>query len=101
LVEKLAPLLPGSEQFKLQQSRAIDTAGTLLLERAFLQQSGKLFSGQEPSPGCAPIPTAPPIIAAMRIQVVNNFRMVVRDYIEHVPRVSSAALLSSLNSSFM
>ena len=50
LTETLPPLLPGSEQFKLQQSRAMKTSGALLLERAFLQQSGTLLSGQEPSP---------------------------------------------------
>jgi len=48
--EELDPLLLGSEQFKLQQSRAMETAGALLLERAFLQQAGTLLSGQEPSP---------------------------------------------------
>jgi hypothetical protein len=50
LAETFPPLLPGSEQFRLQQRRAIETSGTLLLERAFLQQSGTLLSEQEPSP---------------------------------------------------
>jgi hypothetical protein len=48
--ETLPALPPGSEQFKLQQRRAIETSGALLLERAFLQQSGTLLSGQELSP---------------------------------------------------
>ena len=32
LEEELDPPLPGSEQFKLQQSRAIETAGLLLAD---------------------------------------------------------------------
>jgi len=39
--EVLVPL-PGSEQLRLQQSRAIETCGVLLADCAFLQQSGML-----------------------------------------------------------
>jgi hypothetical protein len=47
--EKLGELLllPGSEQFRLQQTRAIEARGPLL--RAFLQQSGSFNIGHEPS----------------------------------------------------
>jgi hypothetical protein len=48
--EVLVPVLPGSEQLRLQQSRAIETSGMLLADCAFLQQSGRLDIGQEPSP---------------------------------------------------
>jgi hypothetical protein len=40
------PLLLGSEQFKLQHIRAIETSGVSLAECAFLQQSGMLPIGQ-------------------------------------------------------
>jgi hypothetical protein len=43
----LFPVLPGSEQFRLQQTRAIDAPGRLL--RAFLQQSGSFSIGHQPS----------------------------------------------------
>jgi hypothetical protein len=45
--EPLFPVLPGSEQFRLQQTRAIEAPGTLL--RAFLQHSGNFNIGHEPS----------------------------------------------------
>ena len=47
LEELLLPVLPGSEQFRLQQTRAIEASGPLL--RAFLQQSGTLDIGHVPS----------------------------------------------------
>jgi hypothetical protein len=71
--EVLDPLLPGSEQFKLQHSCAIETSGLLLADCAFLQQSGMFVI--EPSPSCAPTPTAPPSMAAMRVKAVNHFRI--------------------------
>ena len=40
--EVLDPLLPGSEQLRLQHSRAIEACGVLLADCAFLQQSGML-----------------------------------------------------------
>ena len=73
-LEKLDPLLPGSEQFKLQQSRAIETPAVLLADWAFLQQSGMLAI--EPSPSCAPTPTAPPSMAATRRKAVSHLRIV-------------------------
>jgi hypothetical protein len=47
LDELLFPVLPGSEQFKLQHTRAIEARGPLLT--AFLQQSGSLDIGHQPS----------------------------------------------------
>lgn len=47
LDELLVPVLPGSEQFRLQQSRAIEALGPL--PRAFLQQSGSFDVGHVPS----------------------------------------------------
>jgi hypothetical protein len=43
LDEVLFPVLPGSEQFRLQQTRAIEAPGSLL--RAFLQHSGSFNIG--------------------------------------------------------
>jgi len=40
-------VLAGSEQFSLQQTRAIEAPGPLL--RAFLQQSGSFNIGHQPS----------------------------------------------------
>jgi hypothetical protein len=77
-VEEELPLLPGSEQFKLQHSRAIETSGLLLADCAFLQQSGMFVI--EPSPSCAPAPTAPPSMAAMRVKAVNHFRIAGTEY---------------------
>jgi hypothetical protein len=71
-IEVLDPLLPGSEQFKLQQSRAIDTSGVLRAECAFLQQSRIFVIGQEPSCSCAPTPMTPLSKAATRVKIVNN-----------------------------
>jgi hypothetical protein len=42
LEEILDPLLPGSEQLRLQHSWAIEACGVLLAVCAFLQQSGML-----------------------------------------------------------
>jgi len=47
LDELLFPVFPGSEQFRLQQTRAIEAAGPLLA--AFLQQSGSFNIGHVPS----------------------------------------------------
>ena len=85
LEEVLDPVLPGSEQFRLQQSRAIETSEELLAEFAFLQQSGMLVIGQEPSPSCAPTPTAAPSMAATKMKVVNHLRIGC-NYINPLPR---------------
>ena len=46
LAELLFPVLPGSEQLRLQHSRAIEASGPL--EWAFLQQSGRFDIGHQP-----------------------------------------------------
>jgi hypothetical protein len=78
-VEKLAvefvPLLPGSEQFKLQHRRAIAACGELSAECALRQHSGMLDIGQEPSSNCAPTPTAPSIIDITRVETVIHLRI--------------------------
>ena len=78
------PLLPGPEQFRLQHKRAMETSEELAAECAFLQQSGMLVIGQEPSSSFAPIPTAPPSMAAARARAVNHFRIGVVNYIDLV-----------------
>jgi hypothetical protein len=87
LEEVLDPLLPGSEQFKLQQSRAIETPRLLLVDCAILQQSGMLAI--EPSPSCAPTPTAPLSMAATRRKAVTHLRINMSNYIERALWLSS------------
>jgi hypothetical protein len=65
----------------LQQRRAIETSGLLLADCAFLQQSGMLAIGQEPSSACALIPIAPHAMAMMSIELVNHFRMLDKLYL--------------------
>jgi hypothetical protein len=74
--DAFGPLLPGSEQFRLQHSRAMYTSGVLFADCAFLQQSGMLVIGQEPSPTCAPTPNALSSMAAMRMKAVNHLRII-------------------------
>jgi hypothetical protein len=81
VLEELPPL-PGSEQFSLQQSRAIETTGVLFDDCAFLQQSGILAI--EPWPSYVPAPTAPLTRAAMRAKAVSHLRIVVKNYIERL-----------------
>jgi hypothetical protein len=76
LYDTFEPLLPDSEQFRLQQSRASETSGALVAEWAFLQQSGNLVSGQEPSCRCAPVPTTLISIAAITLKMKGRFSMV-------------------------
>jgi len=73
LDEMFNPPLPGSEQLRLQQSRAIETSGVLLADCAFLQQSGKF---DEASFLCEPMPTAPVSIAATIMNTVSPLRIV-------------------------
>jgi hypothetical protein len=87
--EELVPLLPGSEQLRLQHSRAIEACGVLLADCAFLQQSGMLVIGQEPSCSCAPTPTMPPSMATTRVRAVSHFRIDVVNYIDRLRCVSS------------
>ena len=76
LEEELDPPLPGSEQFKLQQSRAIETCELPPADCAFLQQSG--MPAIELSPSCALTPTTPPSMDATRRKAVNHLRMSLR-----------------------
>jgi hypothetical protein len=72
--ETFDPLLLGSEQFRLQQSRAMEACGVLLAALACLQQSGRFDIGQEPSLSCAPTPTVPPS-RDTRMNDISHFRM--------------------------
>lgn len=67
----LDPPLPGSEQFNLQQRRAIETSGALATDRAFLQQTGIFPSAHDPSSALAP--TAPPSRAMMAAKLKARF----------------------------
>jgi len=69
------PPLRGSEQFRLQQSRAIEASAVLLADCAFLQQSGILPIGQEPWSACALTPIAALVRAMISMELVNHFRM--------------------------
>jgi hypothetical protein len=80
-LEAFDPPLPGSEQFRLQQSRAIETSAVLPDDCAFLQQSGMLVIGQVPSLSCAPAPTAPPSMAASKMIDVSHFLIIEYNYI--------------------
>ena len=77
----LDPPLRGSEQFRLQQSRAIETSGVLLADCAFLQQSGMFDIGQEPSSACALTPIAALKRAMISVELVNHFRMLDKLYL--------------------
>jgi hypothetical protein len=59
----LDPLLPGSEQFSLQQRRAIETSDAWAVDLAFLQQRGIFLSAEDPS--SALTPTAAPAMATI------------------------------------
>jgi hypothetical protein len=65
----------------LQQSRAIETSAVLLADCAFLQQSGMLAIGQEPSSACALTPIAALKRAKISMELVNHFRMLDRIYL--------------------
>ena len=75
LEELPEPLLPGSEQFRLQHSRAIETSEVLLTDWAFLQQSGRFDIGHEPSCSCALTPTTPFSSAMKSPNAVNHRRI--------------------------
>jgi hypothetical protein len=81
-LEAFDPALPGSEQFRLQHNRAIDTSAVLPADCAFLQQSGMLVIGHEPSPSCAPMPTAPPSMAVSKMNDVSHFLIIESNYID-------------------
>lgn len=80
--EPFDPLLPGSEQFKLQHKRAMATSGAPLADFAFLQQSGSFDIGQEPSLPCTPAPVMLPSIATARITDVSHCRIIESNYID-------------------
>ena len=65
------PPLPGSEQFNLQQRRAIETWGALVADRAFLQQRG-IFPCTKAS-SAALEPTAPPSRTMMAAKLKARF----------------------------
>lgn len=65
------PLLPGSEQFSLQQRRAIETWGALSVDRALLQQRGIFPSALDPSSALAP--TTPPSRTIMIVKLNARF----------------------------
>jgi hypothetical protein len=88
LKETLEPVLPLSEQFKLQQRRAIATSGEPPGAFAFLQQSGKFDIGL--SPACTPAPVAPLKIATTRIADVSHCLILEADYIDWSLLVSSS-----------
>jgi hypothetical protein len=69
--------LPGSEQLRLQHNLAMKTSEMLPADCAFLQQSGMLVIGQEPSPSGAPTPTTPARMEVTSTKAVNHLRIVV------------------------
>lgn len=74
----LAPL-PGSEQFNLQQRRAIETSGASRIILAVLQQIGILAAAQDPS--CALTPIAPLAEAMMIRKLSARFTICVKLYL--------------------
>jgi hypothetical protein len=81
LEETFEPLLPVSEQFKLQKRRAMATSGVPFADFAFLQQSGRFDIGQELSPACIPAPVAPPNIGTTKITDVSHCLIIESNYI--------------------
>lgn len=67
------PPLPGSEQFSLQQRRAIETWGAVPVDLAVLQQRGIFAFAQVPS--AALIPTAPLARAMVIIKLKARSRI--------------------------
>jgi hypothetical protein len=65
------PPLPGSEQFNLQQRRAIETSGALATDRALLQQRG-IFPCTHDSPAALAL-TAPPSRTMMAAKLKTRF----------------------------
>ena len=97
LDELLEPPLPGSEQLRLQHTRAIETSGVFWAEWAFLQQSGMLAIGQLPSCASACTPTVLAARANIRIRVVGHLIMNEYHYSEPPTSASSNALNLSNN----
>jgi hypothetical protein len=74
LTELFGTVVPGSEQFKLQHSRAIETSGALPFSRAVSQQSIMPLIGHLPSLSCAWTPaTALASMAMIRTKAVSHF----------------------------
>jgi len=61
----------GSEQFNLQQRRAIETSGALPVDLAVLQQRGIFAFAQDPS--AALTPTAPLMKAMIIVKLRTRF----------------------------
>src|SRR6266513_3018039 len=79
-LEKLIPaLLPCSEQFRLQHSRAMDTSGARLANRAALQQAS--IRAVAPAPSCALTPLALLSKAMRRIKFTDRFRILMQGYL--------------------
>jgi hypothetical protein len=73
-------VLPGSEQFRLQQSRAIDAEEVFSADCAFLQQSGTFAIGQEPSRERTPTPITPLTREVMIRKAASRLLMTVKHY---------------------
>ena len=70
-------VVPGSVQFKAQHRRAAETLGPRSCSCAVAQQSPMLAIGQRCSPTLLWTPASVPLVmAAMRIKVVNHFRVI-------------------------
>lgn len=69
----VTPPLPGSEQFSLQQRRAIETSRALPVDLAVLQQRGIFAFAEDPS--AALTPTAPAAKAMMITKLKARFRI--------------------------
>jgi hypothetical protein len=79
------PPLPGSEQFSLQQRRAIETSGAVPLDRAVLQQRGIFAFAEDPS--AALIPNTPLMKTRTTMKLRTRFRMP-PNYIQPLKQVS-------------
>lgn len=89
----LDPPVLGSEQFSLQQSRAIETSGALPVDFAFLQQAGIFPSAQDPSAALAP--TVPPARMITIKRHMTRFRIARKLYLARRISVKAIAVLSS------
>ena len=75
----LDPPLPGSEQFSLQQRRAMETWGAVSVDRAFLQHRGIFAFAQDPSAALTPV--APPSRAMTIMRLNARFRILQELYL--------------------
>jgi hypothetical protein len=94
LEEVLLPLLPGTEQFRLQHKRAIETAGDCSADWARLQQSGILLIGQELSCRCPPVPVTPITMVPMSKKDASHL-IIFNDYIDRTTSVSIRSIYAN------